>query len=277
MLFVLALLLAAAPQRIVSTTPSITELLFALGAGNRVVGVTNYCRHPAQARTLPKIGTYIQPDLERIAALKPELVVIQKNPVQLRARLERLGLRVLELQYDSIAETFAAINALAEAVGAAGQGHALRAKIDRELTEIRNKVQGRAPKSLVFIIGRNPGTVDGLVAAGRTSYLSELMEVAGGRNAFADSIAPYPKITLEELFARNPEVIVDMGDMAATEKASEAERKAVIQLWSRYEALRAVREGRVFVVADDMFVVPGPRMVEAAREFARMLHPEVFR
>jgi iron complex transport system substrate-binding protein len=162
-------------------------------------------------------------------------------------------------------------------VGAAGQGQALRAKLHRELTEIRTKLQGRKAKSLVFIIGRNPGTVDGLVAAGRASYLSELMEVAGGRNAFADSIAPYPKITLEELFARNPEVIVDMGDMAATEKASEAERKAVIQLWSRYGTLRAVREGRVFVVADDIFVVPGPRMVEAAREFARMLHPEVFR
>jgi iron complex transport system substrate-binding protein len=277
MLFALALLVAAAPQRIVSTTPSITELLFALGAGSRVVGVTNYCRYPAEARKLPKIGTYIQPDLERIAALKPELVVIQKNPVQLRARLERLGLRVLELQYDSIAETFAAINTLAEAVGAAGQGQALRAKLHRELTEIRTKLQGQKAKSLVFIIGRNPGTVDGLVAAGRASYLSELMEVAGGRNAFADSIAPYPKITLEELFARNPEVIVDMGDMAATEKASEAERKAVIQLWSRYGTLRAVRQGRVFVVADDIFVVPGPRMVEAAREFARMLHPEVFR
>jgi iron complex transport system substrate-binding protein len=277
MLFALALLLASAPQRIVSTTPSITELLFALGLGPKVVGVTNYCRYPAEARTLPRIGTYIQPDMERIAELRPDLVVIQKNPVQLQARLQRLGLRVLELEYDSVDQTYSAIAQLAEAGGVARRGVELNEKLRGELAAIQAKTAGRERRSMVFIIGRNPGAVDGLIAVGRKSYLTELMTIAGGRNAFADTIAPYPKIALEELLARNPYAIVDMGDMANTETVTEQQRKAVVGLWTRHSALGAVRHGRVFAVSSDVFVVPGPRMVEAARAFAAMLHPEVFR
>ncbi len=277
MLFALALLLASAPQRIVSTTPSITELLFALGLGPKVVGVTNYCRYPEEARKLPKIGTYIQPDMERIAALLPDLVVIQKNPVQLQARLQRLGLRVLELEYDSVEQTYATITQLAQAGGVAERGAALNARLRGELAAIRKRTAGRERRSMVFIIGRNPGAVDGLIAVGRKSYLTELMEIAGGKNVFADTVAPYPKIALEELLARNPYAIVDMGDMANTQDAGERERKAVIALWNRHGALGAVRSGRVFAVASDIFVVPGPRMLDAARAFARMLHPEVFR
>lgn len=277
MLLTLALLLAAAPQRIVSTTPSITELLFALGLGPKVVGVTNYCRYPAEARARPKIGTYIQPDLERIAQLRPDLVVIQKNPIQLRARLERLSLRVLELEYDSVDQIYLAVTQLAQTGGVPARGAALNARMRAELDGIRARTAGRERRSMVFIIGRNPGAVDGLVAVGRKSYLTELMAVAGGRNAFDDTVAPYPKIALEELLARDPYVIVDMGDMANTEDVTEQQRKAVVALWGRQSALGAVRHGRVYAVASDAFVIPGPRMVEAARSFAAMLHPEVFR
>jgi len=277
MLFALALLLASAPQRIVSTTPSITELLFALGLGPKVVGVTNYCRYPEEARKLPKIGTYIQPDMERIAALLPDLVVIQKNPIQLQARLQRLGLRVLELEYDSVEQTYAAITQLAQAGGVAERGVALNTRLRGGLAAVRKQTAGRERRSMVFIIGRNPGAVDGLIAVGRRSYLTELMEIAGGKNVFADTVAPYPKIALEELLARNPYAIVDMGDMANTEGVGERQRNAVVALWKRHGALEAVRGGRVFAVASDIFVVPGPRMLDAARAFARMLHPEVFR
>lgn len=278
MLFALALLLAASPpQRIVSTTPSITEILFALGLGDRVVGVTNYCRYPVEARKLPKIGTYIQPDLERITALRPDLVVIQKNPIQLQTKLQRLGLKVLELEYDTVEQTYAAIAQMAVAAGVQERGVALNARLRRELQEIRDKTRTAKVQSMVFVIGRNPGAVEGLIAVGRASYLADLFQIAGGRNAFEDTVASYPKITIEELLARNPDVIVDMGDMAQTEDVTDAQRKAVIQLWSRYRALKAVRENRVFAVASDAYVVPGPRMVDAARAFARMLHPEVMR
>jgi ABC-type Fe3+-hydroxamate transport system substrate-binding protein len=110
--------------------------------------------------------------------------------------------------------------------------------------------------------------------AGKSSYLDEVMAIAGGNNIFRDTIAPYPKVTLEELLARNPEVIVDMGEMAQTVGVTERDKREVVALWSRFPSLAAVQRRRVFAVASDIFVVPGPRVVEAAREFARMFHPE---
>jgi ABC-type Fe3+-hydroxamate transport system substrate-binding protein len=110
---------------------------------------------------------------------------------------------------------------------------------------------------------------------GRAPYLNELIEAAGGSNVFRDAQAPYPNVALEEVLARNPEAIIDMGDMTATVGVSEEHKRQVVTLWGRYPVLQAVREHRVFAVASDFFVVPGPRIVEAAAAFAHMLHPEV--
>jgi iron complex transport system substrate-binding protein len=126
----------------------------------------------------------------------------------------------------------------------------------------------------LFLVGRTPGRIEDLIAAGRASHLNELIELAGGDNVFRDSIAAYGKIPLEELLARNPEVIVDMGEMSETVGVTEAQKRAVVALWNRYPTLAAVREHRVYAVASDIFVVPGPRVVDAARALARMFHPE---
>ena len=143
-----------------------------------------------------------------------------------------------------------------------------------ELDAIRRKVAGRAPPRAVFIVGRNPNAIEGLVAVGQGAYLNELMALAGGRNIFADAGAPYPRIGLEEVLARNPEVVIDMGDMASTQNVTDRQTRAVVALWNRYPSLAAVKNRRVFAVASDIFVVPGPRIVDAARQFARMFHPE---
>jgi iron complex transport system substrate-binding protein len=142
------------------------------------------------------------------------------------------------------------------------------------LAVIRQKVAHLPKRRIVFIVGRTPGRIEDLIAAGSGSHLNELIEIAGGRNILRDSSAAYAKIGLEELLARNPEVIVDMGEMSQTVGVTEADKRAVVALWSRYPAIAAVRQHRVFAVASDIFVVPGPRVVDAAREFAHMLHPE---
>ena len=273
-LFLLAAAASAAPSRIVSTTPSITEILFALGLGDRVVGVTNYCRYPAEAQKLPRIGTYIQPNLEAIAALKPDLVLIQKNPVRLAEQLHRVGLNVVEIEYDSVPGTFAAIERMAEATGAAERGRKLSASLRADLDHIRERSAKLPRRSMIFVVGRTPGTIEGIVAVGRASYLNDLIQIAGGVNAFAEATGAYPKITLEQLVARNPEVIVDMGDMTDTVGVTEEHKRSVVALWNRMPVLRAVRTKRVFAVAEDYYVVPGPRMIDAARSFARFLHPE---
>jgi iron complex transport system substrate-binding protein len=153
----------------------------------------------------------------------------------------------------------------------------LNAGLREKFDQVRRSVAGKPMRRIAFLVGRSPGELQGMVAVGRASYLTELIEMAGGANVFADAPAAYPKVSLEEILARDPDVIVDMGEMAETAGVTEAQKRAVVDLWRRYPALAAVRAGRVHAVADDIFVVPGPRAADAAQAFARLLHPEAAR
>jgi iron complex transport system substrate-binding protein len=268
-----ALLAAAPPERIVSTAPSITELLYALGLGNRVVGVTRFCRYPPEAQQKPKIGDYTSPNLEAIAALRPDLVIIQSNPIHLADKLARLKLRVLEIDQENIAAIYKSIHDVGAATGTEHSATQLSDKILDGLGKIRSRVAPLPRVRMMFVIGRSPNRLDGLVVAGRASYLNEVIEMAGGENVFRDAVAAYPEVSLEEVMARNPEAIVDMGDMSDTVGVTEQHKRSVVALWDRVPNLAAVKQHRVFAVASDIFVVPGPRVVDAAKAFAEMLHP----
>jgi iron complex transport system substrate-binding protein len=268
-----ALLPAAPPERIISTAPSITELLYALGLGNRVVGVTRFCRYPPEAQLKPKIGDYTSPNLEAIAALRPDLVIIQTNPIHLADQLGRLKLRVLEIDQENIAAIYKSIHDVGAATGTEHAATQLSDSILDGLGKIRNRVSALPRVRMMFVIGRSPNRLDGLVVAGRASYLNEVIEIAGGENVFRDAVAGYPEVSLEEVMARNPEVIVDMGDMSDTVGVTEEHKRLVTALWNRIPTLAAVKQHRVFAVASDAFVVPGPRVIEAAKAFAELLHP----
>jgi iron complex transport system substrate-binding protein len=269
--------LSAEPKRIASTAPSITEMLFALGLGDRVVGVSTYCHYPPEALKITKIATYIKPDMERLLSVRPDLVIIPKTALHTRAPYDGVKLNVLEVKYDSISDIYDAIAAIAAAAGVPQRSKPLNDGIRKQLEAVRESVAARKPASMMFVVGRNPNSLDGLVVVGKTSYLAEVIALAGGRNIFADSPIPYPKISREEILSRSPEVIVDMGDMAETVGVTEQHKRDVVALWGQYPMLSAVKNHRVHAVASDIFVVPGPRVVDLAREFARLLHPEAFR
>ncbi len=267
--------LAAQPQRIVSTAPSITELLYALGLGDRVVGVTRYCRYPPEAQQKPKIGDYVNPNLEAIAALKPDLVVVQTNPVNLAERLGRLHLHTLEINQDNIAAIYNSIRVVGDATGSSAKAAQLTDSIRIRLAEVQRRAAPLRRTRMMFVVGRSPNRLDGLVVAGKASYLNEVIQLAGGENVFRDALAAYPEVSLEEVIARNPEVIVDMGDMSDTVGVTEEHKRAVVRLWDRLQVVTAVKRHQVFAVAADIYVVPGPRVVDAARAFLSMLHPEM--
>ena len=249
-------------------------MLYAVGLGDRVVGVTTYCHYPPEARKKPKIGTYTEPNLELIAAMKPDLVAIQTNPINLAARLASLHLNVLEVSHDTVDDVYVSMQRIADAGGVSAQGRAVVERMKRQLADIRARTAPLTRRRMMFIVGRAPNAIEDLIAVGRASYLNGIIEIAGGTNIFKDAIAPYPKVGMEDVLARNPQVIVDMGDMSQTEGVTEEHKRAVVALWDQFHPLAAVREHRVFAVASDIFTVPGPRMVDAAPAFARMLHPE---
>jgi len=263
-----------APQRIVSTSPSITETLYALGLGDRVVAVSTYCHYPAEATKKPKVGSYLNPNVEAILKLSADLVILQKIPNQVEDNLRRLGAPILVVDHGDLDSTLTSIRTIGNATGTSARANSLAISIRKQLDGIRARTSALPRRTLLFIVGRTPGRLEGIVAVGKGSYLNNLMDIAGGRNVLADSVAPYPKISLETIIGRDPDVIVDMGDMANTTEVTEEHRKSVVALWHSQTSLKSVKYGRVFAVASDIFVVPGPRMVDAALAFARMLHPE---
>jgi ABC-type Fe3+-hydroxamate transport system substrate-binding protein len=271
---VCAHMFAQAPQRIVSTAPSITELLYALGLGDRVVGVDRFSHYPPAAASKPQVGDYASPDLETIASLRPDLVIIPTNPVRLKERLEALRLKVLELDQEGIPALFRSFAIVGKATGTSARAAELTATVEAQLDVIRKKAAGRPRTRIMFVVGRTPNRLDGLIVMGRASYLNEIIDIAGGENVFRDANAAYPQVSLEEVLARNPDVIVDMGEMSQTAGVTEAQKRAVEALWQRMGSLAAVKAGRVHAVASDVFVEPGPRVVDAAEAFFELLHPE---
>jgi len=268
----LAAALLGPPQRIVSTAPSITEMLYALGLGDRVVAVTTYCRYPPEAARKPKIGDYLRPNLELILAARPDLVILERTGVRNSATLASARLPVLEVDDGTLAGIYQSIERIGAAAGVAGRAAALNARLRAELDAVARRTAGLPKRRTMFVLGRTPARLEGIVVAGQGSYLDELIRLAGGRNIFGDTVSSYGKVPLEEILARDPEVILDMGEMAEPESLSQQRRRAVIALWRSQPSLSAVRLDRVYAVASGAFLVPGPRVAEAARELAALIH-----
>ena len=249
-------------------------MLYELELGDRVVGVTSYCHYPPEARNKPKIGSYLSPNFETTLALKPDLVVVLKEHRELGEKLRGFGLPVLDLQHNTLEGIYRSMLALGERTGAAQIAETRVASIRARLEAVRKRAEGLPRRSVMFVVGRTPATVEDLMAVGSHSFLNELIDIAGGRNVFEDAIAYYPRIPREEVYARGPEVIIDMGDMGDTDEVTARQRREVVELWNQMPLLPAVKTGRVYGVADDIFVVPGPRVVHAAERFFKMIHPE---
>ena len=252
-------------------------MLYALGLGDRVVGVTTYCHYPPAVREKPKIGNYMNPNFETILAMRPDLVVVLKEHRNLAEKLRRFDLPLLALQHNDLEGIYRSLESLGEAAGVAERAAERVAALQAELAAIRRRSSVLPRRGVMFVIGRTPATVEDLVVVGRGSFLNELIAIAGGRNIFESALTHYPRIPREEIYARGPEVIIDMGDMGNTDDVGEDHRHAVAELWKQMPGLPAVRSGRVYPVAEDIFVVPGPRVVETARRFLRMIHPEAAR
>ena len=264
----LVLLLALSHYRIVSAAPSITEILFALGAGDQVVGDTAYCNYPEAAKRKPKIGGYATPNIELILALNPDLVFVndsRRNVVEALRQTRRI--EVISLHPDSVYGIYQSIQTIAAKLGMQERGKRLIQSIDNEIHQTTDS-SNRTPKpKVLFVVGRTPGTVAGLVVVGQGSYLSEVIDLAGGINVAADAGVQYPRFSFEEVIHRDPDIILDMGhDHIVTE----SEKRAVKGLWQRYSFLRAVRYDAVFPISGEYFVTPGPRVGQAVRELRKI-------
>ena len=267
------LLAAEVPARIISTLPSITETLFALGLGDRVVAVSQHCRYPPQVVALPKVGTFVKPDLERIITLKADLVVISDRAAgDFADRLGAVQIPFVAVPSRTLSDVTLAIRRIGAAAGIESHAQAVAKGIERRLDDIRRRSDANPRPRVLLILGRNPQALTGMVAVGRDSYLNELITIAGGINVLDEpGVASYPRISLENVLHLMPDVIVDVIDMSATAAVRARRADASRELWRRLRTIPAVRNGRVYADAIDALVVPGPRVVDTAVWLADLL------
>lgn len=254
-------------QRIVSLAPSITEILFALGVGDRVVGVSTYCDYPPEATRIDRIGTFLEPNVERILTKRPDLVIGVPSPSN-RAPVERLqglGTRVLIVNPERIPDILAAITTIADAVGVPAKGAELVARIRRDLAAVTDRLDGASRPSVLMLVGRSP-----FIAAGAGTYQGELVELAHGDNLAAPIGEAWPAVNLEFIVARAPQVIIDAS--MGSEEAHD--RDGALAFWHDFPTIPAVRDHRIYGYRAYELLRPGPRVAETLETIARFIHPE---
>ena len=280
--FVISLTLAAMttwlpaqerPRRIVSTAPSITEALFALGLGSQVVGVSRFCDFPPEVQKLPKVGTYIKPDPEAIARLAPDLVILQGNPIELTNRLDAVHIAFVEVPHGTLTDVFTGIQIIAKAGGAPERAAGLISQIQSGLDGIQAKAKAVPSPRVLVIMARRQGMLTDLIAIGPDNYVNQILQIAGGVNVLAKPGLPqYPRISLETVLRENPDVILDFSGTQESEAERQAARAGALALWRQNAELTAVRNGHVYIGTSNALLVPGPRSVEAAQRLFDYIH-----
>ena len=258
-----------APGRIISLVPAVTEMLFAIGAGEAVIGVSTYDRFPPEVAALPRVGALVDPDVERILSLRPDLVVVYGTQDDLIAQLERAHVPVFRYVHAQLADISRTILRLGERVGRSTEAAATVARIARELEAVRELAARRSHRPrTALMFDREPGALRGMYASGGVGFLHDLLEIAGAENVFADVKRQSLQVSTELLLARQPDVIFEIFPEGGWSETRAARERSV---WGALSALPAVRTGRVHLIADDRLAVPGPRVAQSARLLAEAL------
>lgn len=280
LMVVLAAALPASPPlaqatRIVSLVPNVTEMIYAMGAGNRVVAVSSYDTFPPEVQKLPNVGALLDPNVERILSLRPDLVIVYASQDDLKRQLAKAGIAVFDYRHSGLDGVSATVREVGARIGAGAAGTALAERITRGLDAVRQRVRALPHPRTLLVFGRERLALRGIYASGGVGFLHDMLAAAGGDNVFADVRAESVQATTEQIIARKPEVVLEV--RAANSAFPTGERGAETRTWSALGSVPAVRNGRVIFLFDDRIVIPGPRVVEGTLEIARALHPGAFK
>jgi iron complex transport system substrate-binding protein len=251
-----------APQRIVSLAPANTEIVYGLGVFDRVVGVTTYDDYPAQVKDVAKMGDFTTPNMEAIAAAKPDVIMLTGGvQADVLAKLEKLGAKVIVIDPQSLDGVYSAIGMVARITGTTLKSHEVVSGMESKLGDVTTKLAGAAPTRAFIEIGWNP-----LFTAGPGTLLNDLLVKAGGENVVTEK--GYVSYSVEQLVKDQPDVY--LGTLSSIGSSTALAKRP------GYAAISAIKSGRVFSLTDDLVSRPGPRIIEGVREIAKALHPDVF-
>jgi iron complex transport system substrate-binding protein len=257
------------PDKIISLSPSNTEVVFALGLEDRLVGVTEYCNYPPEAQEKEIVGGFSTPNIERIMELQPDLIIASTIHAEEVPRMEELGMTVLVIESSTLIDLYTSISLVAEVTGVTSNGEALIASIQQRIQAVEaivGQISAEERVRVYYEVYSDP-----LMSAGKQAFINEIISLAGGINIFGDLDESYPQISAEVVADRQPEVILypDYHGTAETVIQAMVTRPG-------WENVPAVTSGNVFAISDDSFARPGPRVVEAVEEAARIFYPDLF-
>ncbi|KMQ49632.1 periplasmic binding protein [Chitinispirillum alkaliphilum] len=246
------------PERIISLAPSITETLFALGLGEKIIGITSYCKYPPQTEQIEKIGGYADANLERIITLRPDVVVMTSEHEKQRVYLERFGINTLVVENHSSAAICSSFSLIGRYCGITDMSDSLVAYFKNKMEWLEIAGNQNPPKILICVGRDNPGAgrIGSIFAAGKSTFYNDLIEAAGGVNAYSLPSPSYPRLSPEGIMSLAPDIIIDiapsMGDYTCS---------LLVEDWYSLSRVPAVRKGNVFCLSGDYATIPGPRIL----------------
>ncbi len=260
-----------APARIISLVPAATEMLFAIGAGPRVIAVSSFDRYPPAVEKRARVGALLDPDIERIISMRPDLVVVFEGQVELREKLAQARIPLFTYPRPTVANILQSLRSLGRRAGFADRANREAAAIERQLDAVHERVKPLPAPRTMLVIGREPGTLRNVFVSGGYGFLSDLLTIAGGANVFANVQRENLQVTTETILAAQAEVIVEV---VAAQPWTAAEIEREKHVWDGLSSLPAVRNHRVYLLIGDELVTPGPRIADAAEKLAAALHRE---
>jgi iron complex transport system substrate-binding protein len=263
---------ASAPQRIVSIIPAVTEMIFAMGDGARIAGVSSFDRFPPEVSRITRVGALLDPDVERILSLKPDLVVVYNTQTELKQRLDRARIPYYSYEHRTLADITMTVRAIGARIGSGPRAERLAGDIERRIAAIRSSVSKLPRPRTLLVFEREGSSLRNIFATGGYGFIHDMLDAAGGDDVFADIARQSVQATSELILSRRPEVIIELryGDNVRV-----ADIPHEMQAWNALSSLPAVKNHRVHVLVGDEYVVPGPRVADAVQRLARTLHPEL--
>ena len=258
------------PRRIISLVPAVTEMLFAIGAGPQVVAVSNYDVEPPEVRSLPTVGALIDPDTERIIALRPDLVITYGSQADLKAQLKAVSIPVFDYRHGGLDHIMVTMRELGARTGHVEQAETRARALQAAIDAVKTRVAGKPRPRTLLVFGREPGSLRNIYASAGRGFLHDMLVAAGGDDVLNDIDKESAQIGTEMILARRPEVIIELN---AASRLNDADLKAVLDPWAALSSVPAVRNQRVVVLLGSGLTVPGPRVIEGIEKMSKALHP----
>jgi ABC-type Fe3+-hydroxamate transport system, periplasmic component len=258
----------ADPERIVSLAPSVTETLYALGMGTKVVGVTQFCVYPPDVVSKPKVAGFSEINFEAILRVRPDLVVLPNDKTENKKDLERLGLPVFDLDTRSLPDLMRAVKTLGEKTGHRREAETILAQFRTALGDARKRAEGKNKPRVLFSVMHTYegfGYITEINAVGRDGFYNELIEAAGGVNVYRGTL-PFPRLSREAIIFCNPDVIIDVVPGAEN-------LEAVRRDWESLSSVNAIRDNRLYLLTDEADTIPGPRSYQTLTRLSQAFFP----